>query len=284
MLQILESSGRFTTLLALLDAADLTGAIEAGRPLTLLAPNDNAFAALDPDLVDAVLADPDGLLTSVLRYHVIGGWHNIGELQRLTTAETLNGKPVIIRDLTSKERKAIQARRAVRTPHVNGARVLSWNSRATNGIVHELGSVLIPPASPEKVSSLVDVLALDGRFTTLIAAVKAAGLAGALAGEDELTVFAPTDAAFEKLGSDVIESLLAEPGLTTLRTVLLYHVAPGAQSLGDLLTDGEVATLQGGTVTVATRRGAFVDNSKVINGDMNAPNGVIHVIDAVLLP
>jgi uncharacterized surface protein with fasciclin (FAS1) repeats len=284
MLQLLEESGRFETLLALLDAADLTAAVETGRPLTLLAPNDDAFAALDPALVDAVLADPDGLLKDVLLYHVIAGWRNISELQRWTTAETLNGKPVIVRDLTDRERSNLQSRRAARTPHVNDARVLRRNWRATNGIIHELGAVLIPPDSPAEVTSLVDVLALDGRFTTLIAAVQAAGLAGALSGADELTVFAPTDAAFEKLGVDVVETLLAEPGLTTLETVLLYHVAAGSQSLGDLLTAGEVETLQGGSVTMTTRRGAYVENSKIVNADLNAPNGVIHAIDAVLLP
>jgi uncharacterized surface protein with fasciclin (FAS1) repeats len=285
MLQILESSGRFTTLLTLLEAADLTTAVEQGRPLTLLAPNDDAFAALDPALVEAVLADPEGLMTDVLLYHVLPGWQNARELERATTIETLGGKPVIVRDLDRNERATLQSRRGARKLHVNDAQVLRANWRGTNGIVHELGAVLVPPAAPDEVRSLVDVLTLDGRFSTLLAAVNAAGLAGALAGEDELTVFAPTDEAFARLGAGVVEDLLAEPGLATLKSVLLYHVAAGAEPLADLLSEGEVETLQGASATVSfRRRGAYVDDARVLNADMNAPNGVIHVIDAVILP
>jgi uncharacterized surface protein with fasciclin (FAS1) repeats len=285
MLELLEDSGRFTTLLSLLETAGLAETIAQGRPLTLLAPNDDAFAALDPALVDAVLADPEGLLRTVLLYHVLGGWKNLAELQRMTTAETVEGRPIIVRDLSRGERAGIQARRGARTPHVNDARVLRRNWRATNGIVHELAGVLVPPEEPAEVRSLVDVLVLDGRFATLLAAVEAAGLAGALSGDDDLTLFAPTDAAFEKLGAQTVESLLAEPGLATLTDVLLYHVAPEGRRLGDLLAEGAVETLQGSSVAVAARnRATFVGASRVVNSDLIAPNGVIQVIDAVLLP
>jgi uncharacterized surface protein with fasciclin (FAS1) repeats len=132
-------------------------------------------------------------------------------------------------------------------------------------------------------STVVKVLADDGRFSTLVEAVEAAGLANALRTEAEVTIFAPTDDAFAALGPGALEALLADPaGL--LSSVLLYHAAPGVLASADL-TSGEVETLNGAPLTLAVEDGAVtVNDVPVVEADLNGSNGVIHVIDQVLLP
>ena len=132
--------------------------------------------------------------------------------------------------------------------------------------------------------NIMDIAAADDRFDTLEAAVKAANLADALAAPGELTVFAPTDAAFAKLPDALIDELLADPE-GDLTQILLYHVAPGSLSSGDVLGMTSIPTLQGGELAVSLRNDLpYVNDSQIIITDIQAKNGVIHVIDAVLVP
>jgi hypothetical protein len=130
----------------------------------------------------------------------------------------------------------------------------------------------------------VDVIVNSDVHNTLEAAVVAAGLVETLSGTGPFTVFAPTDAAFAALPAGTVETLLADP-TGTLTQILLYHVV-GAQALSTDLTNGQtVATLQGQTVTVTINaEGVFINNAQVTVADIVTDNGVIHVIDAVLLP
>jgi transforming growth factor-beta-induced protein len=134
--------------------------------------------------------------------------------------------------------------------------------------------------------TIAEVAAADGRFATLVAAVDAAGLGDALNGDDELTVFAPTDDAFAALPAGTVDDLLADPD-GALTDVLTYHVVAGAVPASDVVTlDGQmVETLNGQSVTISVDGDTVkVNEATVIITDVEASNGVIHVIDAVLVP
>ncbi|MBQ2261827.1 MAG: fasciclin domain-containing protein [Loktanella sp.] len=129
---------------------------------------------------------------------------------------------------------------------------------------------------------IVDTAVAAGTFTTLVAAVEAAGLVDTLKSEGPFTVFAPTDEAFAALPEGTVESLLADP--EALAAVLTYHVVAGSVMSTDL-TDGMTATtVNGADVTIGTEGGVTVNDANVVTADIEASNGVIHVIDAVILP
>ncbi|MDB4307837.1 fasciclin domain-containing protein [Gammaproteobacteria bacterium] len=132
---------------------------------------------------------------------------------------------------------------------------------------------------------IVDVAAGAGSFNTLVAAVKAAGLVDALKGDGPLTVFAPTDAAFAALPAGTLDSLLLPENKDQLASILLYHVVSGKVMSADLSGTINAATLQGDTIEiVASASGVTVNGANVVSADVAASNGVIHVIDAVILP
>lgn len=131
---------------------------------------------------------------------------------------------------------------------------------------------------------IVDTAAGAGTFNTLVAAVQAAGLEDTLRGEGPFTVFAPTDEAFAALPEGTVESLLMEENLDQLIAILTYHVVPGAVMSGDLSNGMMAETVQGGEIEIGTMEGVTVNGANVITADIEASNGVIHVIDAVLMP
>lgn len=269
LVQTLERDGRFTTLLAALEIAGLKDTLATGGVFTVLAPTDDAFAALPPGTVESLVTNVPAL-QNVLLYHVLGGKQYLAKLVQTSTATTLQGNPV----LTVTEGFKVR---------INGQRVESRSLWASNGIIHPLGGVLIPPASDIDIDSIIDVLALDGRFTTLIAAVQAAGLADALATGGPFTLFAPTDDAFAALPPGTVESLVTN--VPALQNVLLYHALGDSKSAYELLCKRSAETLQGEEVAISINRsGILVNQARVVNPNVNAPNGVIHVIDAVLLP
>ena len=130
---------------------------------------------------------------------------------------------------------------------------------------------------------IVQIASTTDGFSTLVAAVTAAGLAETLQGEGPFTVFAPTDEAFAALPAGVLDKLLLPENKDVLTKILTYHVVPGAVMAADV-TDGDVATVEGQTVALSTADGVTVNGAKVIQADVVASNGVIHVIDAVILP
>lgn len=131
--------------------------------------------------------------------------------------------------------------------------------------------------------TIVDVASNTEGFSTLVAAVGAADLVDTLNSEGPFTVFAPTDDAFAALPPGVLDALLLPENKDTLTKILTYHVVPGAVMAADV-TDGDVATVEGQTVTLSTADGVTVNGATVIQADVVADNGVIHVIDAVILP
>ncbi|MGG7644759.1 fasciclin domain-containing protein [Rhodovulum sp. YNF3179] len=131
---------------------------------------------------------------------------------------------------------------------------------------------------------IVDTAVEAGSFETLVAAVQAAGLVETLKGEGPFTVFAPTDDAFAALPEGTVESLLEPGNKDQLTAILTYHVVPGKVMSGDLSDGMMAATVEGSEVTIGTEGGVTVDNANVVTADIEASNGVIHVIDAVILP
>jgi len=266
----LENDGRFSVLLTALEVTELTDTVRNGGPFTLFAPTDSAFGTLPPGTVEALVADP-ATLTQILLYHVIDGRASSFDLIRDSATATLQGDSLLVAwsyDAVS----------------VNQIPVAQANVPAGNGLIHVLeAGVLLPPDEPLPINSVVDVLKLDGRFTILLAAAEAAGLADELATLPALTLFAPTDDAFAALPPGTVDSLLANP--EALADILLYHVVGAKKGVFTLFWDRAAETLQGGSVDISIRDGkVFINEATLLNPNLNAPNGYIHVIDQVLLP
>jgi uncharacterized surface protein with fasciclin (FAS1) repeats len=163
---------------------------------------------------------------------------------------------------------------------VDNAIVTVADIEASNGVIHVIDVVLLP-----ETRTIVDIAVEDGRFTTLVTALEAAGLVEALQAEGPFTVFAPTDDAFAALPDGTLDSLLADTDALT--KVLLYHVVDGKVMAAQVVElDGqEVETLSGDNVVVMIMDGSVkINDAQVIIPDIEASNGVIHVIDAVLVP
>ncbi len=131
---------------------------------------------------------------------------------------------------------------------------------------------------------IVDTAVSAGNFETLVAAVQAAGLVDTLKGEGPFTVFAPTDDAFAALPDGTVENLLKPENKDQLTAILTYHVVPGKVMSGDLSNGMTAATVEGSDVTIMTEGGVMVDGANVVTADIEASNGVIHVIDGVIMP
>ncbi len=137
--------------------------------------------------------------------------------------------------------------------------------------------------APQK--DIVDTAVAAGSFNTLAASLKAAGLVETLKGKGPFTVFAPTDEAFAKLPAGTVEDLLKPENKTKLVSILTYHVVPGAVSSGEVVKMTSAKTVQGQSVKISTKDGGvMIDGAKVVKADVKASNGVIHVIDSVILP
>lgn len=148
-----------------------------------------------------------------------------------------------------------------------------------------VGVALVATTAGARAADIVDTAVSAGSFNTLVAAVKAAGLADTLKGPGPFTVFAPTDAAFAKLPAGTVEMLLKPENKSKLVAILTYHVVPGAVMSGDIAGKKMmVGTVQGSKIDVNATDGVMVNDAKVVTADVKASNGVIHVIDTVIMP
>ena len=261
------ADGRFTTLAAALGAAELVETLKGEGPFTVFAPTDDAFAALPAGTVESLLLPENKqALTDILLYHVVAGKVMAEDVVKLTEAETVLGQNVSIKVDMGKV-------------YVNDSEVIITDIVTSNGIIHVIDAVLLPK------DDIVDTAVADGRFTTLAAALGAADLIETLKGEGPFTVFAPTDDAFAKLPAGTVESLLLPENKQTLIDILLYHVVAGKVMAADVVTLTEAETVLGQNVTIKVENGkVYINDSEVIITDIVTSNGVIHVIDAVLLP
>jgi uncharacterized surface protein with fasciclin (FAS1) repeats len=161
--------------------------------------------------------------------------------------------------------------------------VISLNRKVFSSVV--LAAAMSFSAVAAKAADIVDTAIAAGQFNTLVAAVQAAGLVDTLKSAGPFTVFAPTDEAFAKLPAGTVESLLLPENRDTLIAVLTYHVVPGKIMSGDIAgATTEVATVQGGMLSVNATDGVKINDATVVVADIETDNGVIHVIDTVVLP
>ena len=262
------SAGKFKTLAAALGAAGLVDTLQGKGPFTVFAPTDDAFAALPAGTVESLLKPENkDKLTSILTYHVVPGRVSASQVVQLGGAVTVNGQRVDIKVDGS-------------TVMIDGARVLATDVECDNGVIHIIDSVILPADK-----SLVETADEAGAFKTLLAAAKAAGLAETLGTQGPFTVFAPTDEAFGKLPEGTVESLLKPENRQKLADILKYHVVAGRVYSDQAVKAKSANTLEGSSVSIAvTDSGARINNAKLVKTDVDASNGVIHIIDSVLLP
>jgi uncharacterized surface protein with fasciclin (FAS1) repeats len=304
----------FSTLLTAVQAADpsvLEALSNTEASLTVFAPTDAAFnallAALGDQAFGEILANTE-LLTSILLFHVADGAitsdlvvSTLGMTGGMATLETLNGQYI---DMVQDEAGNIT---------INGANLVATDVMASNGVIHVIDAVILPEDRdlPTLVTDFAS--AETPEFSTLLTAVSAAGLVDVLADDEAFfTVFAPTDAAFAAVPADLLNAALADTELLT--SVLTYHVVAGKVGTGDLgrlleqfgndmiedapewfvgFTDEggiEIATVNGASIVVfisLTEDGmlsAKVNDANIVMTDVDATNGLVHVIDAVILP
>jgi len=260
-------AGSFKTLAAALKAAGLIDTLKGDGPFTVFAPTDEAFAKLPSATVEDLLKPENKKkLTAVLTYHVVAGNVKAADVVKLKSAKTVEGRSV-----------KIDTKDGVK---INNSKVVKADIECSNGVIHMIDSVLIPGAEKDIVETAVEA----GSFKTLAAALKAAGLIDTLKGNGPFTVFAPTDEAFAKLPAGTVESLLKPENKKKLTAVLTYHVVAGNVKAADVVKLDSAKTVQGQTVAIDAADGVKINNAKVVKADIECSNGVIHVIDSVLIP
>ena len=267
VVDIIVNSMDHDTLEAAVIAADLVETLSGDGPFTVFAPTDAAFAALPAGTLDALLAD-SATLAGILTYHVVGDELTSDELNDGDMLTTVNGEQLRI-NVTDDG------------IFVNDVRITVADLSADNGVVHVIDAVLMPPPVDPMTTTVVDVIVDSEIHTTLETAVIAADLVETLSGDGPFTVFAPTDAAFAALPAGTLDALLAD--VPTLRDILTYHVV-GGETTSDELNNGDLfTTVNGSQVRISvTAEGIFINDARITVADIEADNGVVHVIDAVL--
>ena len=264
------ADGRFGTLAAALTESGLLEVLQGDGPLTVFAPTDEAFAKLPKGTVENLLKPENrAKLQAILKYHVSPGATGLASALKAGSAKTVQGESVSIAFTDGRVK-------------VGEAAVLDADIACSNGVIHVIDSVLLPPAPANDIPS---VAKRAGSFGTLLAAAEAAGLDGVLAGKGPFTVFAPTDEAFKALPEGTVSELLKAKNRDQLKAILTYHVIAGSVSAGDALNAKNAKTVNGKSLEFGIENGAFkVNGATIRTTDIECDNGVIHVIDAVLLP
>ncbi|MDD4248590.1 MAG: fasciclin domain-containing protein [Methanosarcina sp.] len=268
LIETATQAGNFTTLLAALNATNLTDTLKGEGPYTVFAPTDEAFAALPNGTVEGLLNDTEGL-KNILLYHVAGEKLMATDVVNMTNITTLQGSELPV-NVTEEG------------VFVGKAKITMQDVETSNGIIHVIDAVLIPPEGPSEGKDIIETATSKG-FKTLLGALNATNLTDTLKGEGPYTLFAPTDNAFATLPNQTREALLNDTD--ALKNILLYHVAGEKLMAEDVANMTNITTLQGSELPVnVTEEGVFVGDAKIILQDLNASNGVIHAIDAVLIP
>lgn len=265
---VASNAGSFETLLAAAKAAGLAEALQGDGPFTVFAPSDDAFAKLPHGTIDALLAEKGRTtLKAILKRHVVAGDAiPASELAGRRAVRTLGGARIDV---------ALGASGLT----AGGSRVVAADISASNGLIHVIDTVILPPQ--DDIPALADKA---GAFGTLLAAVKAAGLVETLQG-GPFTVLAPTDDAFAALPSDTLSALLRPENREALTSILALHVLPGRVYAEDALGGARIESIGGQRVTLGFDGGGLKANgANVVNADLEASNGIVHVIDRVLIP
>jgi uncharacterized surface protein with fasciclin (FAS1) repeats len=264
---IVVSDPNFSTLEAAVLRAGLADALATTNPITVFAPDNAAFAA--SGITEAAIASlPVATVDAILKYHVLSGLVTSTSVPVSDAVTTLGGTKLF-------------ASRNANGVFMNGIKVKQADISASNGVIHVVEKVLIPPTQ-----TIAEIAASDTSFSFLVAAVTKVGLLNAISGPGKFTVFAPTNAAFRAVG---ITDINAVPQ-ATLETVVKYHVLTTNVFASDLINNTTAQTLQGGNLRITLPPAAVkIDGSAetasaVTVANITATNGVIHVINKVLLP
>jgi len=262
------SAGSFKTLVAAVKAAGLVDTLKGEGPFTVFAPTDDAFAKLPEGTIETLLKPENkGKLQSILTYHVVAGNVAAADVVKLTSAATVQGQNVDIAVTDG-------------VVKIDNANVVKTDIHTSNGVIHVIDSVILPEDK-----NIVELAVEAGSFKTLVAAVQAAGLAETLSGEGPFTVFAPSDEAFAKLPEGTVENLLKPENKDQLAAVLTYHVVPGKVMAADVVKLKSAKTVNGKDVAIAVADGTVkLNDANVVATDIESSNGVIHIIDSVILP
>lgn len=275
IIDVAVADGGFKTLVAAVKAAGLDGVLAGPGPFTVFAPTDAAFAKLPAGTVaDLLKLENLAQLQKILKYHVVAGKVMAADVVKLTFAKTLaDGLNVSIRVENGKV-------------FVNDSQVIITDIPCANGVIHVIDTVLSPQ------TTTYDLLIKSNKFNALVAALNAAGLATALSGSGPITVFAPTDAAFNKFTPGALEALLAD--VPQLQELLKYHAVADKVMAADIINaiaDGsgstDITTLAGPSISISMENGDVIinDSAKVTITDVLGSNDggvVVHVIDTVL--
>ena len=273
-----------TTLVAAVKAAGLVETLKSPGPFTVFAPTNAAFAKLPAGTVDTLVKPENkAALTDILTYHVVAGRYTAADLKDGLTLTTVEGKKLTFSSMGGKLM-------------INGsAMVETADVISSNGVTHVIDTVLMPPAEEGvmvggammiKGRDIVDNAARASNVTTLVAAVKAAGLVETLKSPGPFTVFAPTNAAFAKLPAGTVDTLVKPENKAALTDILTYHVVAGRYTAADLKDGLTLTTVEGKKLTFSSMGGKLMINGSAMveTADVISSNGVTHVIDTVLMP
>jgi uncharacterized surface protein with fasciclin (FAS1) repeats len=284
---VATSNQDFSTLVAALSKAGLVSTFSGGGSFTVFAPTNAAFDAAAAALLGAgktgrelVDALDVATLTAVLKYHVVGDARNAQAVLGSSQLVMLDGNAAAI---------AVKGG----SPYINSAKIVATDIQASNGIVHVIDGVILPPSvagiAAASNQTIAAIAAGNPDFSTLVAALARAGLVDTFNGQQVFTVFAPTNAAFDEAakqlhyrnGRELVEKL----DLRTLTAVLTYHVIAGQKKAAEVVAADQFRMLSGVAADVAVRGGkAYIDDAQILATDILASNGVIHVIGGVMLP
>jgi transforming growth factor-beta-induced protein len=269
---VATASEKSKTLAAAVKAAGLVETLQGTGPFTVFAPTDAAFAAIQSDVDNLMKPENKAQLAKLLSCHVVSGKLLSKDLKNGQTLTTIDGEKLNVSFMSD-------GKIMVGDAHVTTADIV-----ATNGVIHAVDKVILSKMA-EKMVPKMDIVAIaSANAKTLAAAVTAAGLVETLQGAGPFTVFAPTDEAFAAIQKDV-DKLLKPENKAKLSKVLTYHVVSGKMVAADLKDGQELVTVEGGKLKVSIKNGVvMVGNATVKMADVDASNGVVHVIDKVLMP
>lgn len=260
-------NGQFNTFIKALEITGLSNELTGAGPFTVFAPTDEAFTKLgQAKLEKLMLPENRGMLRSVLMFHVVPGNVLASDISKMAFGTALNG-----------QRFTVNARNGV---VVDGSKVVTPDTKCSNGVLHTIDGVMMP-----ETRGAIDVTQSLGKFGTFWKTIEAAGMTSTLEAEGPFTLLVPTDEAFAKLPSGTLENLLKPENKAQLVSMLGYHVIPSRVFADQTVKTANWKTVEGTEVTFATTGGATtVNNAKITNPDVEVSNGVVHVIDTVIMP
>ncbi|MCH7401554.1 fasciclin domain-containing protein [Belliella kenyensis] len=277
IVEVASSNAQFSTLVTAVDQAGLVGTLSGEGPFTVFAPNNDAFTAFlsaNGMSAEELLSSPE--LGTILTYHVVSG--------SVMASDVTPGSVSTVAELPFFVSEDVDG-----AFWINGsAKITATDIAASNGVIHQLDNVITPPTQSIAEIAVSMTEADTPEFTHLVAALVRANLVEAVSGDfdDNLTVFAPTDAAFEALFDALGVNGVDEIDVALLTDVLLYHVVDARAFSQDLRQDATLPTLLTGEELTVDLANLQINNAGLVPSLLNvhATNGVIHVIDAVLLP